>query len=156
MTRYESVAFSGTRRGMTTFQIESVDQLLGEFDPSRAAHGMCVGADEHFHRILRDRFGKAVHVEGFPGLDMNGNGPKTRWKLDVDHHAQPELYLVRNHWIVLYGEVLVATPDGPERQRSGTWSTVRYARSINRPVYIVRPDGSIIYESDGRDPEGVS
>jgi predicted Rossmann fold nucleotide-binding protein DprA/Smf involved in DNA uptake len=41
--------------------------------------------------------------------------------------------------------VLVACPreEHGEETRSGTWSTVRYARRVGRPVIVVRPSGRI-------------
>jgi len=32
---------------------------------------------------------------------------------------------------------MIAAPSGPETLRSGTWSTVRYARSKAKEVYIL-------------------
>lgn len=42
----------------------------------------------------------------------------------------PKPYLDRNKDIVNAVDFLIAAPDGPERQRSGTWSTVRYAKKV--------------------------
>jgi hypothetical protein len=59
-------------------------------------------------------------------------------------------YLERNKTIVDYSSVLVATPDSKnEKARSGTWHTIRYARSkTNPPVtrIIVWPDGTYTIE----------
>jgi hypothetical protein len=48
-------------------------------------------------------------------------------------------YLQRNRDIVDATDVLLAAPDGPERVRSGTWSTVRYAYRAGRGVLLVMP-----------------
>jgi hypothetical protein len=48
----------------------------------------------------------------------------------------PRPYLVRNRHIVDASSVLIATPKGDEELRSGTWSTVRYARKIRRDFTI--------------------
>jgi hypothetical protein len=57
-------------------------------------------------------------------------------------------YLSRNKDIVLETELLIATPGEEEEQiRSGTWSTVRYARSLKRMINIVLPDGRVIAEN---------
>ncbi len=50
-------------------------------------------------------------------------------------------YLERDRDIVDATEALFATPDGPERAKSGTWYTVRYAVKTGKPVYICYPDG---------------
>lgn len=51
--------------------------------------------------------------------------------------------LDRNRDIVEAAEVLIACPDGPERQRSGTWATIRHALRVGKPVVIVWPDGRV-------------
>jgi len=46
--------------------------------------------------------------------------------------------------IVRETELLIAAPaEFSEQHRSGTWSTVRYARRLGRPVQIIGPDGRI-------------
>ena len=44
----------------------------------------------------------------------------------------PLPYLARNHNIVDVTDFLIAAPNGPEKQRSGTWSTVRYAKKTGK------------------------
>jgi predicted Rossmann fold nucleotide-binding protein DprA/Smf involved in DNA uptake len=54
---------------------------------------------------------------------------------------------VRNKVIVRETEILIAVPaETMEQHRSGTWSTVRYARKLERAVCIIRPDGTLIHE----------
>jgi hypothetical protein len=50
-------------------------------------------------------------------------------------------YLLRNRQICDEVDVLLAAPDGAERVRSGTWSTVRYALWLPMPVVVLYPDG---------------
>jgi len=68
---------------------------------------------------------------------------KRAWK----HAAQtlrPKAYLSRNKDIVRYNEMLVATPgETQNRSRSGTWSTVRFARKMGRPVWVILPNGDL-------------
>jgi hypothetical protein len=53
--------------------------------------------------------------------------------------------LDRNKMMVDDCEALIATPRlMVEELRSGTWSTIRYARKCRKPVHIVWPDGSYI------------
>lgn len=42
----------------------------------------------------------------------------------------PKPYLDRNKDIVNAVDFLIAAPSGPEVRRSGTWSTVRYAKKV--------------------------
>lgn len=55
-------------------------------------------------------------------------------------------YKVRDKDIVDMSERMIATPFCPEIARSGTWTTVRYARKKNKPLWIVMPDGQVIEE----------
>lgn len=56
-------------------------------------------------------------------------------------------YLERNRLIVVMGHVLVAVPDGPERTRSGTWHTVRWARQAGLEITLLWPDGTRSWEA---------
>src|SRR5690606_39175520 len=61
------------------------------------------------------------------------------------YHVQLPVYapLARNKHIGESSEVLVATPaTKKEVMRSGTWSTIRYALKMERPVFVVYPDGT--------------
>jgi hypothetical protein len=60
----------------------------------------------------------------------------------------PLPYLQRNQNIVRATVVLIAGVSRPERVRSGTWSTVRFARKLRRPIVIVHADGQITHEND--------
>jgi hypothetical protein len=64
----------------------------------------------------------------------------------ITHDPLP--YLHRNRKIVddcVLG--LLATPSGREVLRSGTWSTIRYARGLGRRITIFWPDGSVTKEN---------
>jgi hypothetical protein len=53
-------------------------------------------------------------------------------------------YLDRNKDIVRETASLIAAPAEPEEQlRSGTWSTVRFARKQGKPVFLILPDGTV-------------
>jgi predicted Rossmann fold nucleotide-binding protein DprA/Smf involved in DNA uptake len=47
----------------------------------------------------------------------------------------------RNMDIVTLTSMLLAMPGGPEKVRSGTWSTIRAATKMGRPVIVFPPDG---------------
>jgi hypothetical protein len=62
---------------------------------------------------------------------------------DILYPTRP--YLARNKDIVDACTILIATPaQNSEIQRSGTWATVRYAKSKydRSRIVIVRPDGT--------------
>jgi predicted Rossmann fold nucleotide-binding protein DprA/Smf involved in DNA uptake len=57
---------------------------------------------------------------------------------------KPRSYLSRNRDIVRDTEMLVATPgEEAEHLRSGTWSTVRFARKLGRSVWVILPNGTV-------------
>ena len=52
-------------------------------------------------------------------------------------------YLQRNKDVVDSSDTLVAFPRTYEEQlRSGTWSTIRYARKKNKTIVIIYPNGT--------------
>jgi len=103
-------------------------------------YGMCVGAD-----ML------AAELADSAGFWLVGHPPTNRKLIALrpkPHDQMPPLpYLERNKAIVQNAQALIAMPRTTDEElRSGTWSTIRYARRIKRPVLIVRPDGSLFYE----------
>jgi hypothetical protein len=103
--------------------------FLDSYGIDEAHHGMCEGADEQFHHICMNL-----------GIPIVGHPPEnTRYLMDYDpawfaRMHEPKPYLVRNRAIVdsldLASDRLIAAPKEMEEvKRSGTWSTLRYARN---------------------------
>lgn len=131
------VGFTGTREGMTSHQKKQVAALLAALVAKEGHHGDCYGSDEDFHRILKF---KRLRIIGHPP-DKNSH----RAFCDFDESKPPLPYLTRNKGIVLQTEALIATPAGYlMEQRSGTWSTVRFAVKGNKIVFVVLPDGMLL------------
>jgi hypothetical protein len=133
------VGFTGTRNGMTDKQKAAVKALLEELHPTEALHGGCIGADIDFDEMF---IGRPIVVTVYPSniKSMQGN-----WShLDI---VRPEnIPLVRNATIVDLSELMIATPKGEEVLRSGTWSAIRYARKVKKPLIIVWPNGMTVKE----------
>jgi hypothetical protein len=132
-----NLGFTGTERGMTVDQRVVVDSylktLVGEFH-----HGDCIGADEQAHNMVNAR--KGVFIVIHPPEDDT----KRAFCLPVYGTLRPTLpYLTRNHDIVDDTDELLATPAGPERLRSGTWATIRYADKVGKLIRIIHPDGHL-------------
>ena len=74
---------------------------------------------------------------------------RTKYQAFGSYHEtrEPKDYLVRDQDNVNESDFLLAAPDGPERVRSGTWTTVRYARKKGIPITIIMPDGEVINET---------
>lgn len=136
------VGFTGTQDGMTLLQAQSVYDEVMMLDPSEAHHGMCVGADEEFDDLLGRTYVPRVH--GHPPT----NTTKMAEGLSCDVLSAPKPYLDRNRDVVDETDHLIAAPRRMEEEhRSGTWSTVRYARTLRRPIAICWPDGTVTREN---------
>lgn len=94
-------------------------------------HGDCVGVDEY-----------AAHAATVTGICTVAHPPidtKYRAHHKSVHIIAPREYLERNHDIVDACDFLLALPKDPDKEvvRSGTWATIRYARSINKETFIL-------------------
>ncbi|OBJ40256.1 hypothetical protein A5630_25230 [Mycolicibacterium mucogenicum] len=126
--------FTGTRNNLTGEQHAWLQEVL----PGDVVvhHGACVGADSAMHVYAMDKGNDVVvHPPTNPRLRM-AYDPRALWLPAKD-------YLDRDRDIVDAVQLLLATPDGPERWQSGTWYTVRYAVSVAVPVFICYPDGTV-------------
>jgi hypothetical protein len=118
------IGFTGTRNGMTYRQKTALRTILWSIggEGNEFHHGDCIGADAEADRIAR---GPGMHIVIHPPTDSKA---RAYCGLDGDT-VNPEFpYLERNRRIVDSTSLLIAAPEGPESVRSGTWSTVRYAR----------------------------
>jgi hypothetical protein len=129
--------FTGTRLGMPQAQKAALRDFLshgsGEFH-----HGDCIGADSEAHDIAAEcGYCIVLHPPSDPALRA--------WRVVPDHMMRPKRpYLDRNRDIVRDTDSLIATPaEAEEQQRSGTWSTVRFARKQGKPVVSILPGGTI-------------
>lgn len=130
------VGFTGTRTGLTDPQTAALAKLLVSLAPLTLHHGDCVGADARAHEIaLAASWPIVLHPPSAHFLRANCLGWTER--------REPLPYLERNEQIVRECSMLVACPEGPETQRSGTWSTVRFARKLGVEVRVVWSDGHV-------------
>lgn len=133
-----TIGFTRTQEGMTDAQKLALRKLLdggaGEFH-----HGDCVGADSEAHDIA-DECGYSII------LHPPTNHSKRAWRENPGHMMRPvRAYLDRNKDIVMETSSLIAAPlEEKEQQRSGTWATVRFARKIGKPVFLILPDGTVV------------
>ena len=131
----KKIGFTGTHKGMTNEQKVTVDWLLSK-SPKELHHGDCIGADADAHEIALGNF---IRIIGHPPLKSDSRA----WCRFYEAR-EPRAYIDRNHDIVDETEVLIACTDSTvEAIRSGTWSTIRYARRLGRIILIVYPDGRI-------------
>ena len=130
--------FTGTSQGMTKVQRASFRALVQKLNVEVFHHGDCVGADAQAHNTVRKRTKARVIIHPPKNEKARAfcKGASLTYPADD--------YLARNRKIVDRCQHLIATPAGDEVLRSGTWSTVRYAKKIGRPVTIINPDGEVV------------
>lgn len=97
-------------------------------------HGDCIGADQQAALMAKDL-----------GIRLICHAPENdslRAHVVSDVYRVPLPYLERNMEIVNECDLLLACPkETDEITRSGTWATLRYARSQRRSRVIIFPDG---------------
>ena len=154
------IGFTGTQQDSTHAQSRTTFDWLvylrKKHKKARARHGDCIGADATFYRQVRalgipriihpcDIDAKRAFVHR-SDADWPGQVAKT-----IILDALPPLD--RNKNIVDQSGILLAHPKSDrEEHRSGTWSTVRYARRIGRHIVIIWPNGLWTEERAKIDP----
>lgn len=123
------VGFTGTRAGMTRAQQETVFLLLIGCEVLH--HGDCIGADAEAHELV-----KGARIVIHPPEDDRYRA----FCAEASRVLPTKPYLERNHDIVDACDILIAAPrTEQEERRSGTWATIRYARTRGKPVIIANP-----------------
>jgi hypothetical protein len=131
------VGFTGNRYGMTEEQKTVFKAVINGLAPDEFHHGDCVGCDCEAHKIFVGV--KYIHPPIIPD---------ERAFCEGDFIDKEKPYLDRNKDIVDCCSILIATPSGvDEYVRSGTWSTIRYARKKKKVIYVIYPDGKLEIEN---------
>lgn len=123
--------FTGTRKGMSRSQFKELAFLFELLRPSVFVHGDCLGADAEAHHLALNA-GIPIHIRPCTLRDQRAfcTGATHLWPV-----KKP---LPRNRDIVRQCDVLIGAPSGTvEELRSGTWSTIRFARKIGRCLTIL-------------------
>ena len=128
--------FTGTQQGLTPQQRDVLEALFRNSAFSTLHHGDCIGADAEAHAIAR------THGDFLICIHPPTDSRKRAWCVG-DIYYDPLPYLDRNKRIVKACTRLLACPaEFSDVLRSGTWSTVRYARLVGKPYTLIYPDGS--------------
>lgn len=124
------VGFTGTKKGMTIEQKETLLRCLMDLGCVEFHHGDCVGADEEAHDIAN---GLGIHIVIHPPNDDRLRAFKIGGEI-----LPAKDYLKRNKNIVNSTEFLIGCPeDSTPVLRSGTWSTIRYSHKCKDKKHIV-------------------
>lgn len=136
------VGFTGSRKGMSDPQRKAVWRFLRRVRLKELHHGDCVGADDEVHKLAcllgyGDRIVR--HPCNIPFMQAgNKDGKSNPIKPPLD----------RNKDIVRASRILIATPlEQEEITRSGSWSTVRFARYHTQgkcAVYVFLRNGKFL------------
>ena len=136
------VGFTGTQEGATLKQVTALSKFFVKYLVNEFHHGDCIGADAHAHSIACSWNTKNIIIHPPIKTVKRAYCDKlyTVNKQTAIMILSPKDYLARNKDIVNDTDVLIACPKTlTEEQRSGTWSTVRYARKMGKKVIILEP-----------------
>ena len=106
----------------------------------RFHHGACIGSDEQAARIAKDLGYYIVAHPGYNPRNPEGRMYRSNF-VGNDEVREEKPFIARDHDIVDETDHMIATPISEiEEVRSGTWSTIRFARKHQKPIEIVYPD----------------
>lgn len=136
------VGFTGTRKGMTAYQKDTLSTFLSEH-PLELHLGDAIGADSEAFDLMvqaNNTFGwkRPTVLIGYPS-----DRPEYRANRDYDmeHHPMPPMD--RNRLIVERTQLLIGCPRSTRNFETGTWRTVGFALERRTDVYVIRPDGCV-------------
>ena len=134
------IGFTGTRDGITQRQKEELFELIYILNLRAVHHGGCDGADDQFNILVRAKNylqGSEVKIHIHPSTIQSS---KKFHKESIVHNVTAPLR--RNLQIVDAVRGLIACPkEDSEIRRSGTWSTIRYAKKMGKKLIIIYPIG---------------
>lgn len=135
------VGFTGTQRGMEGKQQDRLLEILSSIKLLEFHHGDCIGADDQAHYLIGKYLkSKDICIVIHPPSDFK----KRAWCKGSRIEREVKPYLERNKDIVDETDLLIACPKSDKEElRSGTWSTIRYARKQNKKVVLIYPNGDI-------------
>lgn len=135
------LGFTGTRLGPRPAQTAAITRFVEGMKPVCFIHGGASGCDMLAHGIAERCW--------IPLIEIHPSGDRSPavWEgMGAHCTIYPALPpLDRNKVIVRRVHGLLACPrTDMEETRSGTWSTVRYARAAGVPVYVILQSGKIV------------
>lgn len=131
---------------MTSRSNPSPSCSLNSFENTTRSNSTTVTADAQAATILNDlrhsQIRCRVRIIAHPGFPPN-HPKETKFRAFTDFNDEVrelKVFIGRDHDIVDETEEMVATPvTEDEEVRSGTWTSVRYARKQDRKVTVLNP-----------------
>jgi hypothetical protein len=140
-TSYRHLGFTGSKDRITPIQVDVLYDLMVKLRNKGFLwmhNGDCITSDQTAGLLWSSH-----KIGGMLMLHPPSN-PSLRANLVADIVCEPRDYIHRDRHIVLCSELIIATPQTSyEEIRSGTWTTVRYARKQRRKIFIIKPDGTV-------------
>jgi len=136
------LAITGTRKGLTEAQFNRVKELIiMEGDMYSHLHeGDCIGVDDEVTQMFQN-IRPEITIVCHPPENSRCRA------FGVYNEIKDERpYIMRDKDMVDASFIVWACPAGEEITRSGTWTTVRYARNQGKLITIIYPDGKVEYE----------
>ena len=132
-----AVGITASRDGLMPPQEEQLTRVLTYLRVTchEFHHGDCVGGDATGHAL-------AVRL-GYTTIAHPPLNPKLRaWTVNDVVYPMKD-YLERNREIAHMAHAVIGCPAHSEHvsPRSGTWYTIRFARTLGRHVVVIHPDG---------------
>lgn len=101
-------------------------------------HGDCIGADSQAAGLAKQLGFILICHPGHP-KDKTDTKYRAFTKFN-DEVLEAKPFITRDHDIVDSADKMIATPAGEEQVRSGTWTTVRYAKKKEKDIRIIMPE----------------
>jgi hypothetical protein len=139
------VGFTGTSQGMLQMQKDQVREYLNSYRVRfpqgwlEFRHGLCIGADEQAAAIAKELGWRVIAHPGFSPRNPDSRLFRSDFAgNDTVFSERP--FIARDKDIVNATQEMIAAPLTAEEQiRSGTWTTVRYARKKKRKIHFALP-----------------
>lgn len=140
------LGITGTRIGANPVQLEQMKRLIaalkevGSGERASFHHGDCKGVDA-----------QGMYWAKYWGYWIVSHPPiETRMRAYTvaDETWEPAAYKTRNCHIVDNVDRMIGVPKGMQEEfrGSGTWHAIRYARRMEKPLYLVWPNGTVTAE----------
>lgn len=129
------IGFSGTRYGMSEYQGQWFRRIIWGFKEGEFHHGDCIGADKEANDVVD--LGNDLVINIHPAWNIHGTRAFCQPQRFF-YSFEPKNFVDRDKDIVDMSDLLIAAPlNSNPLSRSGTWTTIRYAKKVGKPVIVL-------------------